>query len=130
MRPERQKKMKVLFGCLPGCGICTIGTVTGAVGAGLVTPRIPCLTGGLHVAEVRPFNAASYLHAANAAVSVPGPGDIRVDLACGGNFSATLEPQPDWPGPDHMPTARIVADPRFRGVQRWLFSLRQRPGNA
>lgn len=111
-------------GCLPMCGHGTIGTVTAALEAGLVTPRSPGQLSieapagridityrmdGPRVAEVRLFNVASYLHAANVVVLVPGLGDITIDLAYGGNFYAIIEPQSNWPGLDLMSPAQIAA---------------------
>jgi proline racemase len=104
-------------GCLPMCGHGTIGTVTVALEEGFVTPReegrlalevpagrvaVEYVRNGRFVDEVRIFNVASYLHAANVAVSVPGLGDLVVDVAYGGNYYAIVEPQAAWAGLDGM----------------------------
>ena len=104
-------------GCLPMCGHGTIGTVTVALEEGLVTPREPgklaletpagrilveYAMDGRHVEQVRLFNVASYLHATDARIDVPGLGEIVFDLAYGGNYYAIVEKQPNWPGLDGM----------------------------
>ncbi len=102
-------------GCLPMCGHGTIGTVTVAIEEGFVQPRMPgrlaietpagrveveYVQDGAHVEQVRLHNVASYLHAADAEIEVPGLGALVVDVAYGGNFYAIIEPQPNWPGLD------------------------------
>jgi 4-hydroxyproline epimerase len=110
-------------GCLPMCGHGTIGTVTAILEEGLVAPRtdghlaIETPAGRVDVQyrrkdsfvdEVRLFNVASYLHAADATLEVPGVGNLRVDLAYGGNYYVIVEPQPAWSGLDHMSAGRII----------------------
>ena len=110
-------------GCLPMCGHGTIGTVTVAIEEGLVQPRVPgrlaieapagrveaeyVLEGGF-VEQVRLHNVASYLHAAEVAIEVPGLGALTVDVAYGGNFYAIVEPQANWPGLDEASAADLV----------------------
>ncbi|RVA24305.1 4-hydroxyproline epimerase, partial [Mesorhizobium sp. M7D.F.Ca.US.004.03.1.1] len=110
-------------GCLPMCGHGTIGTVTVAIEEGLVTPKVPgtlvieapagrisvdyVLSGG-KVDHVRLFNVASYLHASDVQIDVPGLGEIRLDISYGGNFYAIIEPQPNWPGLDGMKASEIL----------------------
>ncbi len=110
-------------GCLPMCGHGTIGTVTAAIEEGLVVPREPgrlaiespagrvlveYVQEGAHVEQVRLFNVASYLHAADIELDVPGLGLLRVDLAYGGNYYVIVEPQATWPGLDAMGAEEIV----------------------
>ncbi len=110
-------------GCLPMCGHGTIGTVTAAIEEGLVVPReegrmaietpagrvtVAYRREGHHVDEVRLFNVASYLHAADVALDVPGLGPLTVDLSYGGNYYAIVEPQANWAGLDGMSAAEIV----------------------
>lgn len=98
-------------GCLPMCGHGTIGTVTMAIEHGLVRPRMPgrlmldtpagpvlaeYTMDGEYVAEVRLTNVPAFLHAAGVAVSVPGLGQLTVDIAYGGNFYAIVDPQPGY----------------------------------
>ena len=102
-------------GCLPMCGHGTIGTVTVALEQGFVTPRsegklslevpagrveVEYESDGRFVDRVRLFNIASYLHAADVGVEVPGLGELTVDVAYGGNYYAIVEPQKNWSGLD------------------------------
>ena len=96
-------------GCLAMCGHGTIGTVTIAIEKGLVTPSI---AGELHletpagrvvasyteedgkVKSVRLVNVPSYLHAKDLSVECPElGGDLKMDVAYGGNFYAIVDPQ-------------------------------------
>lgn len=108
--PSRQDcDVGVLFievsGCLPMCGHGTIGTVTAAIEEGLVVPAqegrlsIEAPAGkinveykkvGQYVEEVRLFNVASYLHAENVKIDVPGLGELTVDLSYGGIITSSL----------------------------------------
>ncbi len=96
-------------GCLPMCGHGTIGTVTILIERGLVKPRLPGLLmldtpagvvearyqqEGEKVTSVRLRNVPSFLYATDLAVQVPGLGELRVDVAYGGNFYAIVDPQP------------------------------------
>jgi 4-hydroxyproline epimerase len=110
-------------GCLPMCGAGTIGLTTIALEEGLITPRVP---GQLaietpagrvdiryteqhgKVTSVEMLNVASYLHATDIAVQVPGVGELKVDIAYGGNYYAVVEPQANWAGLQGMPASVIV----------------------
>ncbi|TIN03040.1 MAG: hydroxyproline-2-epimerase, partial [Mesorhizobium sp.] len=89
----------------------------------LVTPRVPGKLSietpagrvdiqyekpGEFVDSVRMFNVASYLHAADVAVDVPGLGRLIVDIAYGGNYYAVVEPQESWEGLDGISASDIV----------------------
>jgi len=95
-------------GCLAMCGHGTIGTVTAALEEGLVAPReegrfaIEAPAGRVaveytrdhrYVDQVRLFNVASYLHATDVALDIPGLGTLIVDLSYGGNYYVIIEPQ-------------------------------------
>ncbi|WP_213878911.1 4-hydroxyproline epimerase [Pseudomonas sp. dw_358] len=110
-------------GCLPMCGHGTIGTVTAALEAGLVVPReegrlaieapagrvaIEYVKNGQFVEQVRLFNVASYLHAADVMIEVPGLGRLKIDLSYGGNYYVIIEPQEGWAGLDSMSVRDIV----------------------
>ena len=110
-------------GCLPMCGHGTIGTVTAAIEEGLVVPKvegrlaieapagkvdIEYVRNGQFVEQVRLFNVASYLHAQDVDLDVPGLGTIKVDLSYGGNYYVIIEPQANWAGLDGMPASEIV----------------------
>lgn len=110
-------------GCLPMCGHGTIGTVTAALEAGLVVPKvegtlaieapagrvaIDYVRTGAAVEQVRLYNVASYLHAADVELDVPTLGKLNIDLAYGGNFYVIIEPQAAWAGLDSMAVSEIV----------------------
>lgn len=110
-------------GCLPMCGHGTIGTVTAALEEGLVVPRqegrlvieapagkvmIEYVKDGQYVEQVRLFNIPSYLHAADVDLEVPGLGQLKVDLAYGGNYYVIIEPQANWAGLETMSTDEII----------------------
>lgn len=91
-------------GCLPMCGHGTIGVATVLVEtgmvdvtepetvirldtpAGLVTTRVAVRDG--RAESVTLENVASYCHALDQVVDVPGLGQVRYDIAYGGNFYA------------------------------------------
>ncbi|MEM6382961.1 MAG: 4-hydroxyproline epimerase [Pseudomonadota bacterium] len=96
-------------GCLPMCGHGTIGTVTMMIEQGLVTPktsgvvRLDTPAGlvlaeyrqeGEHVEEVKLTNVPAFLHSEGLTAEVEGLGEVRVDVAYGGNFYAIVDPQP------------------------------------
>ncbi len=94
-------------GCLPMCGHGTIGVATVLVETGMVPVAEPVTTirldtpAGLVVVEVAVTdghataatirNVPSYSVALDATVRVPGFGEVRYDLAYGGNFYAMVE---------------------------------------
>ncbi|MBX6357200.1 MAG: proline racemase family protein [Micromonosporaceae bacterium] len=95
-------------GCLPMCGHGTIGVATVLVETGMVPVARPVTTvrldtpAGLVTAEVAVRddgaatavtirNVPSFPVALDAAVAVPGFGQVRYDLAYGGNFYAVVE---------------------------------------
>jgi len=111
-------------GCLPMCGHGTIGAVTAVVEEGLVVPKtagrlaveapagrieVEYVRNGDFVEQVRLFNVASYLHAAEVDLEVPGLGTLQVDLAYGGNYYVIIEPQRNWSGLAGMSAAQITA---------------------
>ncbi|WP_133649487.1 4-hydroxyproline epimerase [Paraburkholderia flava] len=100
-------------GCLPMCGHGTIGTVTTAIEHGLVRPREPGVLrldtpAGLVVAtyrmdgdnvdSVKLVNVPSFLHSTDLSVDIDGLGEVRFDVAYGGNFYAIVEPQQNYGG--------------------------------
>lgn len=94
-------------GCLPMCGHGTIGVATVLVEtgmvevtepetvirleapAGLVTTRVKVSDG--RAESVTLENVASYCHALDQTVDVPGYGQVRYDIAYGGNFYAFVQ---------------------------------------
>ena len=126
-------------GCLPMCGHGTIGTVTAVLEEGLVVPREPGRLAieapagrvaveyswnGQYVDQVKLFNVASYLHAADVELEIPGLGTLNVDLSFGGNYYVVIEPQPNWIGLDDMPSSEIV---RLSPIVRKLAELKLAP---
>ena len=100
-------------GCLPMCGHGTIGTVTVAIQEGLVSPKNPGslrleTPAGLVLAEyskknnkvewVRLTNVPSFLAAESLAVNFPPLGELKVDVAYGGNYYAIVEIQKSFKG--------------------------------
>ncbi|WP_349369129.1 4-hydroxyproline epimerase [Salinarimonas sp.] len=96
-------------GCLPMCGHGAIGTITMGIENGLITPRTPGRLSietpagkvdvavrqeGRFVEEVRLTNVPAFLHAEALRATVPGLGEVVVDVAYGGNFYAIVDPQP------------------------------------
>lgn len=93
-------------GCLPMCGHGTMGVSTVLVETGMVEVTEPITTirldtpAGLVVAQVEVCdgvakavtltNVPSFMAAQDAVVHVPGLGDVRYDLAYGGNFYAMV----------------------------------------
>ena len=94
-------------GCLPMCGHGTIGTATVLVETGMVEVVEPETVirldtpAGLVIARVQVEgtraksvtieNVASFVTELDAHVEVPGVGDVRYDMAYGGNFYAIVE---------------------------------------
>jgi proline racemase len=94
-------------GCLPMCGHGTIGVATVLVETGMVEVTEPVTTirldtpAGLVVADVAVTggaaesvtirNVPSYSHALDQSVEVPGFGQVRYDIAYGGNFYAMVQ---------------------------------------
>ncbi|BCV27848.1 4-hydroxyproline epimerase [Shewanella algae] len=110
-------------GCLPMCGHGTIGTVTAALEAGLLTPRregellldvpagqirIEYQRSGAKVDWVKLYNVAAYLAHADKVIDVPGLGCLKVDVAYGGNFYVIVDPQENFPGLRQWSAADIL----------------------
>jgi 4-hydroxyproline epimerase len=104
------------------CGHGTIGTVTFALEQGLATPaeegrlKLDTPAGvvtaryqrdGDFIAGVRLTNVPSYLAMSEVAVLCPELGELKVDIAYGGNFYAIIDPQPNYPGLESMSAGDI-----------------------
>ncbi|WP_233238572.1 4-hydroxyproline epimerase [Bordetella sp. LUAb4] len=109
-------------GCLAMCGHGTIGTVTFLIENGLVKPREPGVLRldtpaglvlahytmtGEHVESVRLTIVPSFLHSRDLSVDVDGLGEIRFDVAYGGNFYAIVESQPNFADLDSLSPSDI-----------------------
>ena len=110
-------------GYLGMCGHGTIGTVTAAIEAGLIQPKTPgklildvpagqiqvsYRQQGDKVLAVKLINVPSYLAIADARITVPGLGELTVDVAYGGNFYAIVEPQANFPGLEHWSADKVL----------------------
>ena len=125
-------------GCLPMCGHGTIGTVTAALEAGLLQPKVPgqlvldVPAGQVHVTfqrdgdkvtSVKIRNVASFLAIKDGEIEVPGLGLIRFDVAYGGNFYLIVEPQANFPGLEHWTAADVLRySPLVRTVANQHYS--------
>jgi 4-hydroxyproline epimerase len=133
-------------GCLPMCGHGTIGTVTMAIEHGLIKPKTPGTLRldtpaglviaeykqvGDYVEEVRITNVPSFLYAEGLSVECPGLGEIKVDVAYGGNFYAIVEPQENYRDmADHTAGDFIAWSPvvRQRLNEKYSFVHPENPG--
>jgi 4-hydroxyproline epimerase len=119
-------------GCLPMCGHGTIGTVTIALEEGLITPKIPgqlrletpaglvlvqYTQEGDKVKSVKLTNVASYLDSEGLTVECPELGELKVDVAYGGNFYAIVDPQENFNGMQNYTADKLIS---------WSRVLRQR----
>lgn len=111
-------------GCLPMCGHGTIGTITVAIEAGLITPKVPgkvrmeapaglvlidYTTQGKKVTSVKLTNVPSYVAGENIQVDCPDLGMITVDVCYGGNFYAIVEVQENFKGVEHYTADQLIA---------------------
>lgn len=111
-------------GCLPMCGHGTIGTITIAIEEGLIKPKNPGVVrmeapaglvnieykqAGNKVTNVKLTNVPAYLAAVNLPVDCPTLGELRVDVAYGGNFYAIIDEQENFKGLEHYSADQLVA---------------------
>lgn len=110
-------------GCLPMCGHGTIGTITIAIEEGLITPKeagkirmeapaglvkIEYQQTGKKVDWVKLTNVKSYLAAEGLSVDCPELGEIRFDVAYGGNYYAIVDPQENFSGVHNFTASKII----------------------
>ncbi|HEV8334643.1 MAG TPA: 4-hydroxyproline epimerase [Steroidobacteraceae bacterium] len=110
-------------GCLPMCGHGTIGILTFGLEHGLIRPRTPgelrvevpagllqvtYASEGARVTSVRIRNVPSHLFASDVRVALPNFGELRVDIAYGGNYYAIIEPQGPYVGLDALGASRLI----------------------
>lgn len=111
-------------GCLPMCGHGTIGTITIALEKGLIQPKVPGIVrmeapAGLvfisytqteegKVTSVKLTNVPSYLAATQLSVTCPVLGELKVDVAYGGNFYAIVDVQENFPGLEHFRADQLI----------------------
>jgi 4-hydroxyproline epimerase len=131
---DPENDMAVLFietsGCLPMCGHGTIGTITVAIEAGLIQPKIPgkirmeapaglvqieYTMQGKKVSSVKLTNVASFMAAENIQVECPDLGMLSVDVCYGGNYYAIVEVQENFKGIENYTAGQLIA---WSGVLR------------
>lgn len=111
-------------GCLPMCGHGTIGTVTIMIEEGIVIPKqkgvlrletpaglvkISYTQVGKKVTSVKLVNVKSYLHSENLKVECPSLGELRVDVAYGGNFYAIVDVQKNFTGIQDFTADQLIS---------------------
>jgi 4-hydroxyproline epimerase len=125
---DPQNDVAVLFietsGCLPMCGHGTIGTITIAIEKGLIVPKTPGKVrmeapAGLieidyvlennKVKAVKLKNVASFLAKEDILVKSKSLGNIKVDVAYGGNFYAIVDIQENFSGLENYTAEQLVA---------------------
>lgn len=110
-------------GCLPMCGHATLGSITFALESGLVTSKQPgkvvvdVPAGQIHatytrqgqkIISVRFTNVPSFLLHRDVVVSLPALGELKVDIAYGGNFYPIVEVQPNYLGCEHYTPQQLL----------------------
>ncbi|WBL23882.1 4-hydroxyproline epimerase [Zunongwangia sp. HRR-M8] len=124
---DPQNDCGILFietsGCLPMCGHGTIGTVTVAIEEGLVSPKNPgtlrletpaglvkvsYVQEGKKVKSVKIVNIKSYLAKEDISVDSDVLGELKVDVAYGGNFYAIVEVQENFKGLEHYQASELI----------------------
>lgn len=122
-----QNDFSILFletsGSLPMCGHGTIGTVTIAIEEELIKPKMLGkirmeAPAGLVIIDyqqtngkvdwVKLTNVKSYLAAEGLTVNCPDLGELKFDVAYGGNFYAIFDPQKNFSGIQNMTASKIV----------------------
>lgn len=125
---DPQNDISVLFietsGCLPMCGHGTIGMITIAIEHGLITPKTKGIVrletpAGLVIADykqkgdrvtsVKLTNVASYLADDNLIVVSPHLGELKFDVAYGGNFYAIIDPQKNFKGIENYTADQLIS---------------------
>ncbi|MBE0368109.1 4-hydroxyproline epimerase [Pseudoalteromonas aurantia] len=119
-------------GCLPMCGHGLIGTITFALQAGLLQPKVEgelkidtpagrvnaqYLRSGEHVEWVKLFNVPAFLAYEQVVIDVPDLGQLTVDISYGGNYYIIVEPQQNFPGIDKWSASDILTfSPKVRNA--------------
>ncbi|MGB5942205.1 MAG: 4-hydroxyproline epimerase [Leeuwenhoekiella sp.] len=137
---DSENDFAILFvetsGCLPMCGHGTIGTITIAIEEGLIKPKTPGrirmeapaglveITYGQkdkRVEWVRLTNVKSYLAAKDLTIECPELGQLKFDVAYGGNYYAIIDPQENFGGLQMFTASKIV---QFSQVLRQQINLK------
>ncbi len=111
-------------GCLPMCGHGTIGTITIAIENGLIEPKTPGKVrmeapAGLieveyeqennKVKNVKLKNVASFLYAQDVEVVSSVLGNLKIDIAYGGNFYGIVDVQENFTGLENFTAEQLIA---------------------
>ena len=112
-------------GCLPMCGHGTIGTVTVLIEKEIITPKVQGVLrietpAGLVIAtykkdemnrvkSVKIVNVASFLHSRNLSIECDELGEIKFDVAYGGNFYAIIDPQKNFSGIEDFTAGSLIS---------------------
>ncbi|WP_088342026.1 4-hydroxyproline epimerase [Robiginitalea sediminis] len=124
---DPQNDLGILFietsGCLPMCGHGTIGSITIGIEEGLIQPRVPgevrleTPAGLVHIRYgqrggkvewVSLTNVPSFLAAEKLPLATEALGEIKVDVAYGGNFYAIIEVQPGFEGLQEYTASSLI----------------------
>ncbi len=124
---NKENDFAILFietsGCLPMCGHGTIGTITIAIEEGLIRPKIPGILKmeapaglveieyqqtGKKVDWVKLTNVKSYLAVENLTIDCPELGEIKFDVAYGGNYYAIVDPQENFRGIHNFTASKLI----------------------
>lgn len=124
---DPENDVGVLFietsGCLPMCGHGTIGTITIAIEEGLIQPKIPgqirmetpaglvnvsYQMNGTKVSTVKLINVPSFLYKSDLLVET-SQGNLKVDVAYGGNFYAIVDPQEIFSGVQNYTADQLIS---------------------
>lgn len=110
-------------GCLPMCGHGTIGAITIGIEEGLIQPKTPGTVrletpAGLVVVTyqqtdgkvdwVKLVNVPSYLATANLTIDSSFLGELKFDVAYGGNFYAIVDPQENFSGVQDFKAGELI----------------------
>nr|WP_298998476.1 4-hydroxyproline epimerase [uncultured Allomuricauda sp.] len=124
---QPENDVAILFietsGCLPMCGHGTIGTITIALEEGLIQPKTSGLVrmeapAGLveiryhkpdkKVEWVQITNVKSYLAAKELRIDSSFLGELKFDVAYGGNFYAIVDPQQNFSGIQDYSASNLI----------------------
>ena len=111
-------------GCLPMCGHGTIGTVTVLIEKEIITPKTQGVLrietpAGLVIAtyekdemnrvkSVKIVNVPSFLHSKNLSIECEELGELKFDVAYGGNFYAIIDPQKNFSGIENFTAGSLI----------------------
>lgn len=146
---DSQNDVGVLYiettGCLPMCGHGTIGTVTFIIEYGLIKPKVDGVLRletpaglvlahyekqGDKVKSVRLTNIPSFLFGTDYELDIEGFGNLKFDVAYGGNFYAIIEAQKNYSDVSDVPLSKIIeVSPKIRNAFNEKYKI-QHPENA